>query len=71
MAEDIKEIKETNRDIFKTLNGNGVAGLVTKVSILENIALTQPSVKIVMLYGSIGGGVTVILGFVLKAIIGS
>ena len=29
LKDDIKEIKETVKDIFKVLNGNGATGLVT------------------------------------------
>ena len=34
LEKDIREIKETQRAIYKILNGNGKIGLVTKVALL-------------------------------------
>ena len=33
LKDDIKEIKDTVKDIFKVLNGNGSDGLVTKTAL--------------------------------------
>lgn len=33
LKEDIKEIKDTTKDIFKVLNGNGSVGLVTRTAL--------------------------------------
>lgn len=35
LNEDITEIKQTVKDIFKILNGNGTKGLVTKIALTE------------------------------------
>uniref|UniRef100_A0A6M3IL24 Uncharacterized protein n=1 Tax=viral metagenome TaxID=1070528 RepID=A0A6M3IL24_9ZZZZ len=62
IKDDIKEIKETVKDIYKILNGNGSEGIVTKV------ALNRQSIKRAWIWlGSISLGIMGIAFFVIKA----
>ena len=65
LKEDISEIKDTVRDIFRILNGNGQNGLVTKV------ALNRNSVK--RLWWFVGIGSTIFIsgvGYLFAKVIG-
>uniref|UniRef100_A0A6M3L084 Uncharacterized protein n=1 Tax=viral metagenome TaxID=1070528 RepID=A0A6M3L084_9ZZZZ len=62
IKDDIREIKETVKDIYKILNGNGSEGIVTKV------ALNRQSIKRAWIWlGSISIGIMGIAFFVIKA----
>lgn len=63
---DVRESKETVQQIYKILNGNGSPGIVSRVAILEDQHRTQPTIKTVMVYGTVGGGLTVALSILVK-----
>ena len=49
---------------------NGPDGVISDVAVLKSDSKKQPSLRFMMLIGSIGGGITVILGLGLKALAG-
>ena len=62
LKEDITEIKDTTKDIYKILNGNGSVGLVTKT------ALNAQSIKRAWWWlGGISLGLMGIVFFIIRA----
>lgn len=66
---DVAEIKDTVRQIFKILNGNGQVGLCTKVALHEQRITDLPSPSQLKWYAAIGGGVVMVLGLVGAAVV--
>jgi len=59
--EDIKEIKDGIKDIFRILNGNGQAGLVTKVALNCQKLNDIPSPNSLRFHASVGSGIVMVI----------
>jgi hypothetical protein len=59
--EDIKEIKDGIKDIFRILNGNGKAGLCTQVALNCQKLKDIPSPNSLRFHASVGSGIVMVI----------
>jgi len=59
--EDIKEIKDGIENIKRILNGNGQAGLVTRVALNEQSIKNIPTPNALRFHASIGSGIVMVV----------
>ena len=57
-------IENTLTDISKVLNGNGTAGLVTKVALCDQYIKSIPTPNSLRFYSTLGGGIMAVLGII-------